>query len=105
MPVICIGPICIPWAAIPPIIFFIGKPIWAILPEPAREKLKAFWEWLGDLFAPIAAYIPFMKQVDKKKKDDDAVNETEMKRTKGAHNWNAGSVVEVHIFLCFSNFN
>ena len=42
------------------------------------------------------------KKVDKKKKDDDHVNETEMTRPKGAHNWKAGSVVEV-LFLFLSD--
>ena len=28
MPVICIGPVCIPWTAFVPIIMYLGRPIW-----------------------------------------------------------------------------
>lgn len=87
MPVICFGPICVPWAAIPPIIFFVGKPIWAILPESARQKLKSFWDWMGELFAPIAEYIPFMKEVKKK----DASNCKKTDEGKGCAIWQKNS--------------
>ena len=41
MPFICIGPVCIPWTAVVPIIVFVFQPIWVRLPEPWRVAFRS----------------------------------------------------------------
>jgi hypothetical protein len=39
MPFICIGPVCIPWTAVVPILIWLGKPIWVRLPPAYQEAI------------------------------------------------------------------
>jgi len=41
MPLICIGPVCIPVTALMPIVLFLFKPIWVRLPPPAQEAIRS----------------------------------------------------------------
>eukprot|EP01006_Ploeotia_vitrea_P000752 TRINITY_DN103588_c0_g1_i1.p2 TRINITY_DN103588_c0_g1~~TRINITY_DN103588_c0_g1_i1.p2 ORF type:complete len:208 (-),score=17.85 TRINITY_DN103588_c0_g1_i1:1776-2399(-) len=41
MPVICIGPVCIPWAVVWPLIWFMIKPIWNRLPPAVQQRILA----------------------------------------------------------------
>eukprot|EP00756_Hemistasia_phaeocysticola_P061358 Hpha_TRINITY_DN4838_c0_g1::TRINITY_DN4838_c0_g1_i1::g.20343::m.20343 len=50
MPLICIGPVCIPFAALIPIIGLLFRPIKAVLPEPASK-------WLDELGHKIQGWI------------------------------------------------
>ena len=56
MPVICIGPVCIPWTAVLPIILWLGRPIWVRLPPAYQQAISQRWtELLKDLEAEFAS--------------------------------------------------
>ncbi|CAD7961924.1 unnamed protein product [Amoebophrya sp. A25] len=39
--IICLGPVCVPlW----PVLFLALKPLWNLLPEGAKERLRSFWD-------------------------------------------------------------
>ena len=40
MPLICVGPVCIPATALMPILIWLAKPIWVRLPPPVQEKIR-----------------------------------------------------------------
>lgn len=42
MPIICIGPVCIPITAVVPLVLFIFKPIYNCLPKEYQEKVDEF---------------------------------------------------------------
>eukprot|EP01001_Neometanema_parovale_P009692 NODE_5935_length_895_cov_112.591969_g5707_i0.p1 GENE.NODE_5935_length_895_cov_112.591969_g5707_i0~~NODE_5935_length_895_cov_112.591969_g5707_i0.p1 ORF type:complete len:213 (-),score=35.59 NODE_5935_length_895_cov_112.591969_g5707_i0:195-833(-) len=44
MPFICIGPVCIPWSFVWPVLLFLLRPIWDRLPSAWQEKLTAMYE-------------------------------------------------------------
>ena len=44
MPFICIGPVCIPWTAIVPLVLWLGRPIWVRLPPAYQMAIKTRWE-------------------------------------------------------------
>lgn len=50
MPLICIGPICVPISAVLPVILWALRPLWEALPEPARARIQTavrpFLDWL-----------------------------------------------------------
>lgn len=50
MPLICIGPVCIPISAVLPVILWALRPLWEALPEPMRARIEAaarpLIEWL-----------------------------------------------------------
>ena len=50
MPFICIGPVCIPWSALLPVIVYLGRPVWNRLPPPVQKQLteyaNAFTDWM-----------------------------------------------------------
>eukprot|EP01062_Namystynia_karyoxenos_P002127 TRINITY_DN10738_c0_g1_i1.p1 TRINITY_DN10738_c0_g1~~TRINITY_DN10738_c0_g1_i1.p1 ORF type:complete len:228 (+),score=98.98 TRINITY_DN10738_c0_g1_i1:93-686(+) len=46
MPLICIGPVCIPITALLPIIALLLRPIYWVLPQPAQRKCDEFGVWL-----------------------------------------------------------
>ena len=50
MPFICIGPVCIPWSALLPVIVYLGRPVWNRLPPPVQKQLteyaNAFTDWI-----------------------------------------------------------
>lgn len=50
MPVICIGPLCIPlW----PLIAITLKPIWdRVIPASVKERLTSFWNWILSTLCP-----------------------------------------------------
>jgi thioredoxin 1 len=50
MPVICLGPICIPlW----PVIAIAFKPVWdRFVPDNIKTKLTEFWRWVVSLLCP-----------------------------------------------------
>ena len=46
MPIICIGPVCVPWTALLPIICVIMRPIYNLMPPSVQEKLDVLYEWI-----------------------------------------------------------
>ena len=56
MPVICIGPICIPWSVIPAIVFFLWKFAKPLLPvewaESIEKQMTKFMDYLRELGVP-----------------------------------------------------
>ena len=73
MPLICIGPVCIPVTAIMPIILFLCKPIWVRLPPHVQSALRTRYEGLQSyLQRTVWDRIGWTaKPVAKEKKDDD----------------------------------
>ena len=54
MPFICIGPVCIPWTAVAPILIFICRPIWSRLPPAYQQAFTSRYEALqGKLQASV----------------------------------------------------
>ena len=43
MPVICIGPVCVPWTAVVPLLIWLGRPIWVRLPPAYQEIISRRW--------------------------------------------------------------
>ncbi|KAL1512082.1 hypothetical protein AB1Y20_005354 [Prymnesium parvum] len=48
MPVICIGPVCIPWTAFLPIILYLGRPIWNRLSPETQQSISTRWKAVRD---------------------------------------------------------
>lgn len=48
MPLICIGPVCIPISAVLPLVLWLVKPAWEALPASVREGLEAIFSPIGD---------------------------------------------------------
>ena len=48
MPFICIGPVCIPWTAVAPILIWMARPVWTRLPQPWRDAILSRYEKLQD---------------------------------------------------------
>ena len=48
MPVICIGPVCIPWTFVWPALLLVLRPIFERLPEPWQQKLSAWGRWISE---------------------------------------------------------
>lgn len=52
MPLICVGPICVPISAVLPLILWALRPIWEALPEPMRARIESatrpFLNWLDE---------------------------------------------------------
>uniref|UniRef100_A0A7S2ISI8 Thioredoxin domain-containing protein n=1 Tax=Haptolina brevifila TaxID=156173 RepID=A0A7S2ISI8_9EUKA len=50
MPFICIGPVCIPWTAVMPIVLWLARPIWKRLPlevqDAVRLRYASFNDWM-----------------------------------------------------------
>lgn len=50
MPLICIGPVCIPISALLPVLAYLARPVWKRLPEPTQQLLIGYWqafsEWM-----------------------------------------------------------
>ena len=40
MPFICIGPVCIPWTAVMPIVLYLARPVWKRLPPHVQERIS-----------------------------------------------------------------
>ena len=73
MPLICIGPVCIPVTALMPIILFLCKPIWVRLPPHVQSSLRTRYEGLQSyLQRTVWDRIGWTaKPLAKEKKDDD----------------------------------
>jgi hypothetical protein len=56
MPIICIGPVCIPISAVWPVLILLVKPIWNIL--------ESRWPWLGEIGAVKWIKSKFAKKPD-----------------------------------------
>jgi len=41
MPLICIGPVCVPISAVLPVVLWALRPLWEALPAPMRERIAA----------------------------------------------------------------
>jgi hypothetical protein len=52
MPLICIGPVCVPISAVLPLLLWALRPIWEALPEPVRVRIEAaarpVLDWLDE---------------------------------------------------------
>ena len=46
MPFICIGPVCIPWTAVAPILIWLARPVWSRLPQSWRDGFTSRYEKL-----------------------------------------------------------
>lgn len=66
MPFICIGPVCIPWTCLPPIVFFLWKFIKPVLPKAAADVIEKYAKIVSDFCAPYIAKIPGMGKKKKK---------------------------------------
>eukprot|EP00906_Rhabdomonas_costata_P002684 RCo004181 len=57
MPFICIGPVCIPWSVVWPVVVLLFGPLWRRLPEKFTKPVEDFFEalharlsrWLGSV--------------------------------------------------------
>jgi len=71
MPFICIGPVCIPWTAVMPIMLWLAKPIWVRLPlhtqDAIRSRYAVFSGWMQATVWDRVGW----KARPKPKKDDD----------------------------------
>lgn len=65
MPVICIGPVCIPWTCLPPILFFCWKFIKPVLPAAVAESIEAWAKKVWDACAPYVEKIPGFRKKPK----------------------------------------
>ncbi len=43
MPFVCIGPVCIPWTALAPILFYLCRPLWVRLPPHVQSAIRSSW--------------------------------------------------------------
>ena len=48
MPLICIGPVCIPISALLPVLAYLARPIWKRLPPQTQQTLLAYWKAFAD---------------------------------------------------------
>eukprot|EP00808_Paulinella_micropora_P028382 g4155.t1 len=53
MPIICIGPVCVPVTAVWAMLVLMLKPIWIRLPESTQKKLLAMFAAVSAFFAPV----------------------------------------------------
>jgi len=43
MPLICIGPVCIPISALLPVLMYIARPVWKRLPPATQQLIQGYW--------------------------------------------------------------
>lgn len=43
MPLICIGPVCIPWTFVWPVVLLLLRPVWDRLPAETQQKWSRWW--------------------------------------------------------------
>jgi len=48
MPLICIGPVCIPVTALLPVLAYIARPVWKRLPPSTQETIIGYWNAYQD---------------------------------------------------------
>mmetsp|Transcript_57450 Transcript_57450/g.136594 ORF Transcript_57450/g.136594 Transcript_57450/m.136594 type:complete len:201 (+) Transcript_57450:50-652(+) len=66
MPVICIGPVCIPWTCLPPIVFFFWKFIKPCLPQAVAEAIERYAFQAKEFCMPYLQKVPgFRKKAGK----------------------------------------
>ena len=53
MPFICIGPVCIPWTAVVPLVLWLGRPIWVRLPLTYQQAIKSRWDAMQAYLQPM----------------------------------------------------
>ena len=50
MPFICIGPVCIPWSALIPLLCYLARPVWSRLHPDTQSafigRYKAYQDWM-----------------------------------------------------------
>jgi len=68
MPVICIGPVCVP---IYPLVILVLKPIWDILPESVRAPLRKVWLPIWNVIGPYYTKLENILGLNKKKAKTD----------------------------------
>ncbi|CAE7215781.1 TXN [Symbiodinium natans] len=59
MPVICIGPVCVPWTCIPAIVFFLWKFAKPLLPADWAASIEKQAAKLWEALAPYMEKVPF----------------------------------------------
>ena len=72
MPFICIGPVCIPWTAVLPLIIWLGRPIWVRLPPSTQQMIKTRWEAMQSYMQPFYDRIGWKSKPKKGKAEGDA---------------------------------
>mmetsp|Transcript_10514 Transcript_10514/g.20280 ORF Transcript_10514/g.20280 Transcript_10514/m.20280 type:complete len:211 (+) Transcript_10514:97-729(+) len=72
MPVICIGPVCIPWTCLPAIAFFFWRFVKPWLPQSVAETIEVWAAKCSDALAPFLEKIPFLKKKKKKEANGQA---------------------------------
>jgi len=58
MPIICIGPVCVPITAVVPILLWLAKPVWTRLPQPVRDAISSRWSTLTTWMRAKLGYVP-----------------------------------------------
>ena len=48
MPLICIGPVCVPFTALLPVILYLGRPIWNRLSPETQQSISTRWNAFQD---------------------------------------------------------
>eukprot|EP00930_Biecheleria_cincta_P084770 TRINITY_DN74204_c0_g1_i1.p1 TRINITY_DN74204_c0_g1~~TRINITY_DN74204_c0_g1_i1.p1 ORF type:complete len:220 (-),score=54.81 TRINITY_DN74204_c0_g1_i1:86-685(-) len=72
MPVICIGPVCIPWSCLPAIVFFFWKFVKPLLPASWAAAIEKQASKVSDFCAPYLEKVPgFGKKKKKEPASDD----------------------------------
>mmetsp|Transcript_68211 Transcript_68211/g.108229 ORF Transcript_68211/g.108229 Transcript_68211/m.108229 type:complete len:195 (-) Transcript_68211:106-690(-) len=82
MPFICIGPVCIPWTCLPPIVYFLWKFIKPLLPKPAADWCEKRAKSASDACQPYIEKIPGFKK-KKAGPDTEWTAQDDEKRQKG----------------------
>eukprot|EP00928_Gymnodinium_smaydae_P091135 TRINITY_DN74837_c0_g1_i1.p1 TRINITY_DN74837_c0_g1~~TRINITY_DN74837_c0_g1_i1.p1 ORF type:complete len:194 (-),score=41.19 TRINITY_DN74837_c0_g1_i1:114-695(-) len=74
MPVICIGPVCVPWTCVPAIVFFFWRFAKPLLPKAVADVIEDWGSKVAKVCQPYIDKIPFMRKSKKnKKKPEDVV--------------------------------
>jgi thioredoxin 1 len=93
MPFICIGPVCIPWTALVPVLMFIGKPIWVRLPPPVQQTLARYaHEFQSWMQTAVWDRLGWKAKVDKPKRSPSS----DVTVSDGSLKSRMGSVVGLH---------
>eukprot|EP00927_Polykrikos_kofoidii_P059516 TRINITY_DN54666_c0_g1_i1.p1 TRINITY_DN54666_c0_g1~~TRINITY_DN54666_c0_g1_i1.p1 ORF type:complete len:204 (+),score=33.38 TRINITY_DN54666_c0_g1_i1:55-666(+) len=66
MPVICIGPVCIPWSCLPAIVFFFWKFVKPVLPASWAAGVERFGNRVSSVCAPYLEKVPGFGKKPKK---------------------------------------
>merc|ERR1712048_1188574 len=65
MPLICIGPVCIPWTCIPAIVFFFWRFAKPLLPKDWAAAVERFASKVSDACAPYLEKVPGFRKKPK----------------------------------------